>query len=227
MATLSARSAHMTVSPIRQVMDLAESLEGVIRLEVGEPDFSTPEPIVHAAQRALDEGWTKYTATAGIGPLRQAIARYESPKVGRELVGSREICVAIGGTNALYLTFLGLLNPGDEVLVPDPGWPQYQNIIRLIGGVPVPYVLDAANEFQVDRDSVVAGLSPRTKAILINSPANPTGSVLGTDDLSFFAQLAQERDLWIVSDEVYDRIIFDGLTHHSIAALSGMAERTV
>lgn len=227
MATLAARTYQMALSPIREMILLAEATEGVTRLEVGEPDFNTPDPIIRAAQQALDEGWTKYTGSAGILALREALARYDAPKLGRTPDPAREVCVTMGGTHSLFLAFLALLNPGDEVLVPDPGWPQNHGIIRLAGGMPVPYVLDVRKDFQVDRDTVLAGLSPRTKAILISSPSNPTGGVLMPDDLAFFAQVCQDRDLWAVSDEVYERIVFDGLSHHSIAALPGMAERTV
>lgn len=227
MANLSARSRQIDISPIREMVMLAESTPGVTRLEAGEPDFVTPEPIIKAAQKALDDGWTKYTSSAGIMPLRQALARYDAPKLGRTPDPAREVCVTLGGTNSLLLAFLAILDAGDEVLVPDPGWPQNLGIVRLAGGIPVPYGLDPAQEFRVDRDAVLAALTARTRAIIINSPGNPTGGVLDQDDLAFFAQVAREHDLWVISDEVYERILFDGRTHYSIAALPGMAERTV
>lgn len=227
MATLSARSSHIPLSPIRKIYNLAETIPGLIRLEIGEPDFETPEVIIKAGQRALGEGWTKYTTTPGIPALRQALAEYDSPKLGRLPDPMREICVTSGGTNAIFLALLAIINQGDEVMIPDPGFAVYPNIIRLAGGVPITYEQDAKYNFRVDKEKVMDSLSQRTRAIVITSPSNPTGCLLDLEDLEFFAKLAQERDLWVISDEVYERIVFDGRKHHSIAALPGMAERTV
>ena len=227
MVTIASRVGHITESPIRHITNLAEGVEGVTRLHAGEPDFNTPAAVIAAAKAALDEGWTKYTNAAGILPLREALADYDAPKLGRRPDPKSEIMVTVGGTNGLFLALISLINDGDEVMIPDPGWPPYAEMVRLVGGVPVSYSLDPGAAFSLDRQSVIDGLSIRTRAIIVNSPNNPTGTVLEKDELKFIADLARERDLWVISDEVYEKILFDGRKHDSIVTLPGMGERTV
>jgi aspartate/methionine/tyrosine aminotransferase len=227
MAQLAVRVAQITESPIRAMVTLAEGVDGVTPLHAGEPDFNTPAAVIEAAKIALDQGWTKYSGATGILPLREALATYDAPKLGRRPNPRTEVMVTLGGTNALFLAMMSLLNPGDEVLVPNPGWPPYTEMVRMAGAVPIYYDLDPSDEFRLDRQSVLDALTVRTRAIIVSSPNNPTGTMLDGDELGFLAEMVRRNDLWVISDEVYEKILFDGRKHYSIAALEGMAERTV
>lgn len=199
------------------MFELAKSIPGVIRLEFGEPDFDTPEAIKQAAFKALERGATKYTSSYGVTELRSAIAK----KMGSENhVRCREdnVVVTTGATSALMLSMLSALNPGDEILIPDPGWSNYASIARISGAVPVGYPLHEKDCFVVDSTQLGKLITPKTRMILINSPSNPTGAVIGRDALRALGVLALKHDLMILADEVYEKFVYDSSEHTSIAS---------
>lgn len=198
----------------------------VIHLEIGEPDFDTPRNVREAAKRALDSGRTHYPPFPGVPDLRRAIAADSSARRGFP-VNVDNVFVTVGGKGVMYYTILALVDQGDEVIVPDPGYPIYDSVTRFIGGVSVPIPIRQQNQFRLDPDELASLVTPRTRLIVINSPANPTGGVLTRGDLERVAAVAIEHDLVVLSDEIYSRILYDGAEHISIASLPGMAERTV
>jgi aspartate aminotransferase len=198
----------------------------VIHLEIGEPDFDTPANIREAAKRAIDAGRTHYPPFSGIPELRAAIAADSTARRGFEVDPAR-VFVTVGGKGVMYYAILALVDPGDEVIVPDPGYPIYESVTRFVGGTAVPIQIRQENAFRMDPDELASLVTSRTKLIVINSPANPTGGVLTRSDLERVAQIAIERDLVVLSDEIYSRILYDGEEHVSIASLPGMAERTI
>ncbi len=197
----------------------------VVHLEIGEPDFDTPAHIRAAAQRALDEGRTHYAPYAGIPELRAAIAADATRRKGFP-VTPEQVFVTVGGKGVMLYAIEALVEAGDEVIVPDPGYPIYESLVRFMGGTPVPLPLRQAQGFRLDPDALAARISPRTTMLVLNSPANPTGGVLTRADLEAIAALAQAHDLVVLADEIYGRILYEG-EHLSIASLPGMASRTV
>ena len=198
----------------------------VIHLEIGEPDFDTPANIREAAKLALDEGFTHYPPFAGIPDLRAAIAEDAAARKGFP-VDPGQVFVTIGGKGVMVYAILALVDPGDEVIVPDPGYPIYESLTRFIGATPVAIPIRQEHEFRLDVDELASLITPRTRLLVINSPANPTGGVLTRDDIERIAELAIRHDLAVLADEIYGRILYDGAEHVSIASLPGMAERTV
>jgi aspartate/methionine/tyrosine aminotransferase len=198
----------------------------VIHLEIGEPDFDTPAHVRAAAKKALDEGVTHYPPFAGLPDLRAAIAEDSTARKGFA-VDPSQVFVTVGGKGVMVYAILALVDPGDEVIVPDPGYPIYESITRFIGGTPVPIPIRMENQFRLDVDELASLITPRTKLLVINSPANPTGGVLTPNDIERIAELALRHDLTVLADEIYARILYDGAEHLSIASLPGMAERTV
>ena len=198
----------------------------IIHLQIGEPDFDTPAHVREAAKRALDEGATHYAPFPGIPELRRAIAADVARRKGVTADPS-QVFVTVGGKGVMLYAILGLVDPGDEVIVPDPGYPIYESLTRFVGATPVPLPITMANDFRVDVDQLAALITPRTRVLFVNSPANPTGGVLTRGDLERIAALAVEHDLWVVTDEIYGRILYDGHEHVSLASLPGMAERTI
>jgi aspartate/methionine/tyrosine aminotransferase len=197
----------------------------VVHLEIGEPDFDTPENVREAAKRAIDAGMTHYPPFPGIPELREAIAA-DSAKRRGFAPDPQNVFVTVGGKGVMYYAILALVDPGDEVIVPDPGYPIYESVTRFVGGTAVPIAIRQENNFRLDPDELASLVTPRTKLIVINSPANPTGGVLTREDLERIAAIAIEHDLVVLSDEIYSRILYTG-EHTSIAALPGMAERTI
>ncbi|MGZ8513741.1 MAG: pyridoxal phosphate-dependent aminotransferase [Candidatus Limnocylindrales bacterium] len=197
----------------------------VIHLEIGEPDFDTPVNVREAAKRALDNGATHYAPFPGIPDLRAAIAEDFTARRGMSVPADR-VFVTVGGKGVMYYAIMALVEPGDEVIVPDPGYPIYASVTRFVGGTVVPISIRQENDFRLDIDELISLVTPKTKLIVINSPANPTGGVLTRDDLERIAAIAVERDLAVLSDEIYSRILYEG-EHVSIATLPGMAERTI
>ena len=197
----------------------------VVHLELGEPDFDTPQNIRDAAKRALDEGWTHYGPPLGQPKLREAIAQ-ESKRFRGIDVDPANVVVTPGAKPIMYYAILALIEPGDEVVYPDPGFPIYESMTRFTGGTPVPYALREENDFRFDPDELRALVTPRTKLIIFNSPHNPTGGVLTREDITAIADIARERDITVLADEIYGRGIFEG-EHVSIATLPGMMERTI
>ncbi len=197
----------------------------VIHLEIGEPDFDTPANIREAAKAAIDEGRTHYAPYAGIPELRSAIVEDTAARRGLE-VDPERVFVTVGGKGVMYYAILALVEAGDEVIVPDPGYPIYESVTRFAGGTPVAIPIRQENDFRLDTDELARLVTPRTRLIVLNSPANPTGGVLTRDDLVRIADIAREHDLLVLSDEIYSRILYEG-EHVSIASLPGMAERTI
>jgi len=198
----------------------------IIHLEIGEPDFDTPANVRAAAKTALDEGATHYPPFAGVTDLRAAIAEDSTARKGFA-VDPSQVFVTVGGKGVMVYAILALVDPGDEVIVPDPGYPIYESVTRFVGGTPVPIPIRMANEFRLDIDELASLITPRTKLLVINSPANPTGGVLTPNDIERIAELAVRHDLTVLADEIYARILYDGAVHLSIASLPGMAERTI
>jgi aspartate/methionine/tyrosine aminotransferase len=197
----------------------------VVHLEIGEPDFDTPANIRAAAKRALDEGRTHYAPFAGIPELRAAIAADASARKGFA-VSPEQVFVTVGGKGVMLYAIEALVDDGDEVIVPDPGYPIYESLVRFMGGTPVPIPIRQANAFRIDIDELASLVTPRTRLLVLNSPANPSGGVLTRTDLEQIASIAQAHDLVVLADEIYGRILYEG-EHVSIASLPGMAERTV
>jgi len=197
----------------------------VIHLEIGEPDFPTPAHVVEAGKRALDEGWTKYGPTPGFPEFREAIATYVSRTRGIT-VGAENVCVVPGGKPIMFFCMMALLEPGDEVIYPDPSFPIYESLIRFLGATAVPVPLLERNAFSFDLTTLRDRLSPRTKMVILNSPANPTGGVIPREDLAEMAALFRDRDLMVLSDEIYSRIWYD-LEPTSITSFDGMVDKTI
>jgi aspartate aminotransferase len=198
----------------------------VIHLEIGEPDFDSPDNVRAAAKRAIDEGLTHYPPFAGLPALRSAIATDVATRRGIE-VDTANVFVTVGGKGVMVYAILALVDRGDEVIVPDPGYPIYDSITRFVGGVSVPIPIRMENDFRLDVDELESLITPRTRLLVINSPANPTGGVLTRDDIERIAGLAVQHDLVVLTDEIYSRILYDGAEHVSIAAMPGMADRTI
>jgi aspartate/methionine/tyrosine aminotransferase len=212
-----------------EVLQRARQLEArgreIVHLEIGEPDFDTPAHIVEAAVEALRRGETHYTPSAGIPPLREAIAAYVARTRGIP-VDADQVVVVPGGKPIIFFTILSLCEPGDEVIYPNPGFPIYESMINFVGARPVPIPLRMERGFRLDLDELADLFSPRTKLVILNSPHNPTGSVLGPEDLRAIAEMVLRTEAMVLSDEIYSRILYDG-AFHSIASVPGMAERTV
>jgi aspartate aminotransferase len=198
----------------------------MIHLQIGEPDFDTPARVREAAKRALDDGATHYAPFPGIPELREAIAADVSARKGFAADPS-QVFVTVGGKGVMLYAILGLIDPGDEVIVPDPGYPIYESLTRFVGATPVPIPIRMEHEFRLDVEELASLITARTRLLIINSPANPTGGVLTRPDLQRIAELAEEHDLWVMTDEIYARILYDGAEHVSIASLPGMTERTI
>jgi aminotransferase len=223
----SDRALKIRPSGIRKLFDLAQKMEGVISLGIGAPDFDTPSHIKEAAKKALDEGYTRYTPNAGFPDLREALSK----KVKRDNsldYSSDEVIVSDGGcTGSILLSMLALVNPGDEVIISDPCFVVYEPVVRIAGATPVFVPIEEENEFRMLPEDVEKAINPRTKLIFLNSPSNPTAGVQSEEDLRGIADLAIKHDLYIISDEVYEKMLYDGLSHYCIAALDGMRDRTV
>jgi aspartate/methionine/tyrosine aminotransferase len=218
--TLGTEQAYLVLGAARE---LEAAGHDVVHLEIGEPDMPTPPHVVEAGVKALRDGRTRYALAAGVPELRDAIARSLAARGVRAT--AENVVVAPGAKPMLFCGALALIEPGDEVLTPDPGFPIYESIVRLAGGRPVYYPLDEARAFAPDVDAIVERITPRTRVIVLNLPHNPTGGVTSREDLARLADLAQRHDLWVISDEVYGRIRYDDKCD-SIAGLPGMAERT-
>ena len=218
-------------SGIRKVFERAKALERegrpVIFLETGRPDFDTPAHIKEAAKRALDAGDVHYTSNYGTPELRAAIAEKLKRENGLTYDPDAEIIVTVGAAEAVFDAFLAFLNPGDEVLYPEPSWLNYAAAARLAGAIPVPIPLRESNGYQIDPDEVRRRITSQTRLLIIASPHNPTGAVQSPDTLRDLADLVVQCNLLVISDEIYERIIYDDRVHVSLARLPGMGERTI
>src|SRR5437868_6453357 len=219
MITPAERMNHIGQETAFEVLVKARALEAqgksVIHLEIGEPDFDTPSHIIAAAQQALDEGYTHYGPGAGVPELRQAVAIYLKRWRGIDVDPAR-IVITPGGKPVMFFAILALINPGDEVIYPDPGFPIYESMARFVGGKAVPMPLREERNFGFDPDEFRQLVTDRTRLIIINSPHNPTGGVLTRADLTAIADVARERNIVVLSDEIYSRLLYTG-QHESIA----------
>ncbi len=229
MAKIASRIAQLTGEGALAVFTRAKELEkagrSIIHLELGEPDFHPAAPVVDALRAAVADGRDRYVATRGIPPLRAAIADYLKRTRGLD-VAAEQVLVAPGCKMALALAMMALIEPGDEVLYPDPSFPIYPSFTRGLGAKAVPYALREENKFQPDLAEIAAKITPKTRMLIFNSPNNPTGTVFSDSAIGQIAELAKKHDLWVIADEIYARILFSG-EYKSIWALPGMAERTV
>lgn len=222
MSRIGTESAYEVLAKARA---LEKQGKNVIHLEIGEPDFPTPAHVIEAGKRAMDEGWTKYGPTPGFPEFREAIAAYVSRTRGVQ-VGADNVCVVPGGKPIMFFSMMALLEPGDEVIYPDPSFPIYESMIRFLGATPVPIPLVESRGFSFDLNTVREQLSSRTKLVILNSPANPTGGVTPKEDLRQMADMLRDRDLIILSDEIYSRIWYE-TEPSSITAFDGMLEKTI
>jgi aminotransferase len=213
-------------SGIRRFFDLAQSMEGVISLGVGEPDFTTPWSVIEASYHSLERGFTAYTPNAGLLTLRQSICRFLDTRFHVSYQPEDEVIVTVGASQAIDLAFRAILNPGDEVIVMEPSFVSYIPTITLAGGVPVVVDTYEKDAFKLSKDAVEAAITDKTKAILICSPNNPTGAVLTKEDLIGISEVIKRHDLLIISDEIYADLLYDD-TYTSMASLDGMKERTL
>lgn len=224
------RMEDIPFSGIREIFEESDRLEAegrdIVHLEIGRPDFDTPYPIKHAAIEAIREGKVHYTSNYGVRPLRRAITEKFTTDNDLSYDPDGEVLVTTGATEAVLSTVFAFAGPGDEVLVPDPSW-TYASSIRMAGATPVTYDLDPGTGFQPDLDSIEAGVTGRTTLLVVNSPHNPTGGVLDEEHARALRDFAVDNDLVVLSDEIYEKILFDDAIHYSPAALDGMRERTV
>jgi aspartate/methionine/tyrosine aminotransferase len=227
--TFAQRVLHLAPEGAYRTLAHAQALEAtgrkIIHLEIGQPDMPTFENVAEAGIAAIRAGRTRYTPSAGIGKLRQAIAEQAGRQRGMTFKPA-QVVVGPGAKPALFFPTLALVQPGDEVIYPDPGFPTYAAMIGVAAGVGVPVPLSEEQDFSFDLDAFDRDLSDRTRLIILNSPSNPTGGVMPLAALEHIAAAARERDIWVLSDEIYTRLVYEGAAP-SIAALPGMAERTI
>jgi aspartate/methionine/tyrosine aminotransferase len=223
---LAQRSHAVEWSGIRVMFALADEIEGVVNLGIGQPDFDTPQHIRDAAKVALDDGYTRYPPAKGFFDLRQAIAEKLRKKNNIHSDPDTDIFVAVGAMQVIFNTMLHLIEPGEEVMVIDPGYDYYSQI-GLFGGKPVRIPAREENGFKVDPVDVKKAVTPKTKMMIINTPANPTGALLDEGILKALAEISQHHGVLVLADEPYEDIVFDGNQHRSIAAIDGMQELTI
>jgi len=227
---LSSRQVNLGTETAFETLAKAKELErqgqSIIHLEIGEPDFDTPEHIRDAAKQALDDGFTHYGASAGQLELREAIAKHQTERQGYT-VSPDNVIATPGGKPVMFFTIMALIEDGDEVIYPNPGFPIYESMIKYMGGTPVPMQLNEDTGYNADIDKLRSLISPKTKLLIVNSPNNPCGSVIPESDLEDIANLAVENDLIVLADEIYKDMYYGDQTHVSITKFSGMRERTV
>ncbi len=225
----AARMSRLSSESAFFVLAKAKALEAegrdIIHLEIGEPDFNTPQNVKEAAIRAIRDGYTHYTPAAGIPAARKAIADYVSRTRGVAFAPN-EVVITPGAKPILFYAILALIEAGDEVILPNPGFPTYESMVRFAGGKPVPISLREELGFRLDTKELETLLGPRTKLIILNSPHNPTGGDLSGDDLAAIAEMVLDRKIPILSDEIYSRIVYEG-DHHSIVSLQGMKNQVI
>lgn len=223
---LSKRVAELKPSGIRKFFEIAETMKEVISLGIGEPDFDSPKPIIEAGIQSLQNSQTHYTSNRGIIPLRVALSRHLENLYGVSYDPQDEVVMTVGGSEALAIACTAVLDPGDEVILPTPCFVSYQGVISLAGGVSIEVPSSMENQFMPNPEELEEAITPRTKAILINFPCNPTGAVADRETLLAIGNLAQKHDLVVISDEIYDRLVY-GVDHICFSSLPGMRERTI
>ncbi len=224
---ISSAVREMRPSGIRRFFDIANTMKGVISLGVGEPDFPTPRIVRSAGIRSLELAKTKYTSNRGLGDLRAEIQIYVYKKYGINYDHDSEVLVTVGGSEAIDAAVRALVDPGDEVIIPQPSYVCYEPITRLAGGVPVIINTVAENDFKLTAQELAAAITPRTKALILPYPCNPTGAIMEREDLEQIADVLRGTDIIVISDEIYAELTFGGKRHISAACIDGMRERTV
>lgn len=224
------RMECLPFSGIRAVMEKANKMqqagEKIIHLEIGRPDFDTPEKIKKAANESLAAGHVFYTSNYGIPKLREAIAKWENENHGTDYEAS-EVLVTVGVGEATFASMDAFLDPGDEILVPNPVWLNYIHVPSALGAVPVTYSLKEENDYQIDFEEMESKITDKTKMIVVVNPSNPTGGVFSRETLEKLSEIAIRHDLLVIADEIYSQLVYDGTEHVSIASLPGMKERTI
>jgi aminotransferase len=223
---ISERVEAIPPSGIRKFFDIAATMDDVISLGIGEPDFTSPPAVIETGIEALRRGETHYTSNNGLIELREAVSQYTKRLYGIEYNPENEILISVGVSEALYLTVVATLNPGDEVIIPEPCFVAYAPEVSLAGGVPVMVPTYMEENFQVTATDLEKAITPRTKALLLGYPNNPTGAVLTRERMMEIAQLAEKHDLLVISDEIYDRLVY-GIEHVNFASLPNMRDRTI
>jgi len=224
---VSYRLEKIPRSGVREIFDMARGVQNLVHLELGEPDFRMPEHVTEAAIQALRDGFTKYTPNAGLEELREAISEKLKRENQIDAGPNGEILVTAGSMEALSLSVLSTVNENDEVLIPDPGYVSYAAQVLLASGVPVPVPLREENDFRLKVGDLEKVVTKKTRLLIMNYPSNPTGAVALLEDLKEIADFVTGHDILILSDEPYERLVFPGSRHHSIASLPGMLERTI
>ena len=224
---LSQKVCDIKFSGIRKFFDIAATVKDVISLSVGEPDFKTPFAIRKEAIRTLEKGKTTYTSNAGLDGLRSGISEYLQNSINTAYDPKKEILVTVGGSEAIDAVFRAILNPGDEVLVPEPSFVCYTPLVTMADGVPVPIETKAENRFKLTPEQLLEKITPKTKALVLPYPNNPTGAVMRREDLEKIAVVLREKNIIVISDEIYSELTYGGERHVSIAEIYGMKERTV
>ncbi len=223
----SHRAGSIKPSAIRRMLELSAEMENVVHLEQGEPDFITPEHILEAAVDAIKKGFTHYTEINGTLELRQAIAEKLEKENGVDADPQREVTVTSGSQEAMLIAALGLLNPGDEALILDPYYPAYFEDTLIAEAVPITVPLDEEEDYGIDMEALERKITERTKMIWMCNPSNPTGHVFSKEDLEIIAEVAQKHSLIVFVDEIYEKLVYDGVRHISIGSLPGMENRTI
>ena len=227
---IAERMSRLHTESAFKIMAKAKAMEAqgrhIIHMEIGQPDFKTPQNIIDAAYKAMNDGFTGYTPTPGLPQARQTIAEYAARQKNIK-TSADEVVIVPGGKPVMFFTMLMLVQPGDEVVYPNPSFPIYESCINFAGGVPVPIRLSAERDFRIDLEAFKKLITPKTKLVLLNNPSNPTGSVLQKEDILAIADILRDRpDIFILSDEIYDRLVFDGSVF-SIASLPEFKDRTI
>ena len=225
MSYLSDIALNYPASGIRKMFDLAQKYDDVVKLTVGEPNFDTPQNIKDAAKRAIDEGYTHYSPNAGLPELREAIAK-EYLKYSEDYK-LENVMITVGGMEAITMCLIATVNPGDEVIIPDPCFPNYVGQVMVAGAKPVSVPVYEENDFSIKAEDIEKAITPRTKAILLNSPSNPLGSVITKEKIIKIAELVKKYNLIVYSDEVYDKLIFDDFEYFSIAQIPEVRDQVL
>lgn len=223
---LSKTVVEMKPSGIRKFFDIANTMDGVISLGVGEPDFRTPWQIRNAGIKSLERGFTRYTANRGLDELRRELSRYIERKYSAKYSGDGDILITVGGSEAIDAAMRAVIEPGDEVIIPQPSYVCYEPIARLAGGVPVIINTKAENDFKVTPDELRAAISEKTKALVLPYPCNPTGAIMDRADIEALEEVLRDTNIVVISDEIYSELTF-GASHVSVPSVRGMYERTL
>ena len=224
---LSQRVKEIKPSGIRKFFDIANTMENVISLGVGEPDFRTPWQVRKAGITSLEKGLTRYTSNKGLSSLRAEISKYIDRKYGVKYSPDREILVTVGGSEAIDGAIRAITSPGDEIIIPQPSYVCYEPMVRLSGGVPVIITTKEENSFKLTKDELKAAITDKTKAVILPYPCNPTGAIMEKEDLEAVAEVLRDTNILVISDEIYAELTFGGVKHTSVSSIDGMKERTV